>query len=152
MMLRLSHPYDVLGCLITSFAPLERTLRSVGRGEPVHDQESRLIESLLRHIGDVTIDLHSKFEWALRDHVGELYSRRQIQDILRVAFPDLPIGSVVPTDHAEPSTEHVNQCKKCAHDAYRIFDTVVDGEGKPHRARYRIRAFEPFPPTLHGRG
>ena len=92
------------------------------------------------------MNLHSKFERALRNHIGEVYSRRQIQEILQGAFLDLPNGSVVPTDHAEPNAAHVNQCKICAEEAHRIFETALDGEGKPHRARYRVLAFEPSLP------
>lgn len=84
------------------------------------------------------IDLHAKFELAFSGRVGDVLSREQIKQIIQIAFPEMP----VPTDHAESSSDHANQCCKCADDAYRIFDTVLDGKGKPNRARYRVRAFQ----------
>jgi hypothetical protein len=90
------------------------------------------------------VDLHSRFEIALRASVGKILSRQQLVEILQNAFPELPEGSVVPTDHSERNPKHVNQCKKCADPTFRIFDVVVDGEGVPGRARYRVRNFKSF--------
>jgi hypothetical protein len=90
-------------------------------------------------------DLHARFEQAFRERVGQVFSRQEIKKILQDIFKDLPDGSVVPTDHAEPAPHHVNQCRKCADPRYRIFDTEKDGQGASGIARYRVRGFEPFP-------
>jgi hypothetical protein len=90
-------------------------------------------------------NLHLDFEMAFRDRIGMTLSKTEMKEILQGTFPGFPDGSVVPTDHAEPSPKHVNQCKKCANPAYQILETVIDGEGKPGRARYRVRDFKPFP-------
>jgi hypothetical protein len=90
-------------------------------------------------------NLHLDFEQAFREHVGKVFSRAQIGEILRSMFSDFPDGSVVPTDHAELSPAHVNQCRKCSDPKYQIFDTIVEGQGIRERARYRVRNFEPYP-------
>jgi hypothetical protein len=90
-------------------------------------------------------DLHLDFEKALASHKGKVLSRRELANILQRMFPGFPDGSCVPTDHAEPSAKHVNQCRKCATPDHQILDTVVDGRGVPFKARYRVRDFRPFP-------
>ena len=90
-------------------------------------------------------DLHSRFEHAFKGRVGQEFSREEIKRTLQSIFDDFPDGSVVPTDHAEPTSHHVNQCRKCADPRYRIFDTVLDGQGIPGMARYRVRDFKSFP-------
>jgi hypothetical protein len=86
-------------------------------------------------------DLHGQFGLVFSSREGQVFSRREIRDRLQAIFPDFPNGSVVPTDHAEPSPNHVNQCSKCADPRFQIFDTVVDGDGRPGVARYRVRNF-----------
>jgi hypothetical protein len=83
--------------------------------------------------------LHLKFDQAFRSRAGQVLSKREIGDALQAMFPGFPDGSVIPTDHAEPSPNHVNQCRTCANPEYQIFDTVVDGHGRPGMARYRVR-------------
>ena len=92
-----------------------------------------------------TGSLHSDFEHAFRSRVGQILSRAEIQAILEDTFGDFPAGSVVPTDHAEPTADHVNQCTKCSQTEYRIFETVIDGQGRHGIARYRVRDFKPYP-------
>ena len=92
-----------------------------------------------------TSSLHSDFQLAFHDRMGQVLSRAEIREILEVAFDNFPVGSVVPTDHAEPSSEHVNQCRHCANPDYQIFDTVIDGKGRDGEARYRVRAFMSCP-------
>lgn len=86
-------------------------------------------------------DLHFHFEQAFQGHTGKVFSRREMIEIAKGIVP----GSVLPTDHAEPDPKHTNQCNKCVDPTYRIFDTVVDGQGLPGKARYRVRDFKPFP-------
>jgi hypothetical protein len=90
-------------------------------------------------------NLHLDFEMAFRDQIGKTLSKKEMKNILQRIFPGFPDGSIVPTDHAEPSSNHVNQCRKCADPEYQIFDTVIDGHGKPGIARYRVRNFKPLP-------
>lgn len=93
-------------------------------------------------------NLHLDFEQAFSSRIGETFSRREMMGILQGMFEGFPDGSVVPTDHAEPTSNHVNQCRKCADPDYRIFDTldtVIDREGAPGKVRYRVRDFKPFP-------
>ena len=85
--------------------------------------------------------LHFQFEQAFHSRVGQVLSKREIGDMLQAMFPNFPDGSVVPTDHAEPSVDHVNQCRNCANSEFRIFDTVVQGYGRPGIGRYRVRDF-----------
>lgn len=92
-----------------------------------------------------TRNLHADFEYAFRNRTGEVLSRATIGAILRDTFGTFPAGSVVPTDHAEPSADHVNQCRKCANPDYQIFETVIEGNGKFGVARYRVRAFKSYP-------
>jgi hypothetical protein len=89
-----------------------------------------------------TGNLHSDFEHAFRGRIGEVYSRAEIREILVNTFENFPVGSVIPTDHAEPSLDHVNQCAKCSELEFQIFETVIDGEGKQGAARYRVRDFK----------
>lgn len=93
--------------------------------------------------------LHGDFEYAFRNRAGEVLSRDTIGAILRDTFGTFPAGSVVPTDHAEPSADHVNQCRKCADSDYQIFETVIEGNGKSGMARYRVRTFKPYPNHSH---
>lgn len=86
-------------------------------------------------------NLHYRFEQAFHSRIGDVLSRQEIRETLQSMFPDFRVGSVVPTDHAEPSTAHVNQCSKCANPNFRIFDTVVEGHGQRGIARYRVRDF-----------
>jgi len=90
-------------------------------------------------------NLHLDFEMAFRDQIGNTLSKREMKEILQRIFPGFPDGSVVPTDHAAPTSNHVNQCRKCANPDYQIFDTVIDGHGKSGIVRYRVRDFKPFP-------
>ena len=90
-------------------------------------------------------NLHQDFERTFREYIGKEFSRAQIKSILQNMIPDFPDGSVVPTDHAEPTSAHVNQCRKCSDPKYRIFDTIKNGEGIAGKARYRVRDFEPYP-------
>lgn len=119
-------------------------------GPPNHVAHSQVsyggsvVDSTLRS-QNRTNSLHSDFELAFRDRVGQVLSRAEIRDVLEVTFGNFPVGSVVPTDHAEPSPEHVKQCRQCAHPDYQIFDTVIDGQGRHGEARYRVRAFMPVP-------
>jgi hypothetical protein len=85
--------------------------------------------------------LHFQFEQAFHSRVGQVLSKREIGDLLQAMFPNFPDGSVVPTDHAEPSLDHVNQCRKCASSEFRIFDTAVQGYRRPGIGRYRVRDF-----------
>ena len=85
--------------------------------------------------------LHRCFEKTFRPRVGQEFSRLEMVKLLQAEHDGFPDGSVVPTDHAEPSPERVNQCRKCADPRYQIFDTVTT-RSKP---RYRVRKFEPFP-------
>lgn len=94
--------------------------------------------------------LHLKFEQTFRSRVGQVLSKREIAEALQREFPDLPNGSVVPTDHAEPGGEHVNQCRKCADRALQIFDTIVPELRRSGVGRYRVRAFAPSAPTCKG--
>lgn len=87
--------------------------------------------------------LHFKFEEAFESHVGRVFSRREMKRILQEMFPGFPDGSVVPTDHAEPSSDHVNQCRKCANPDFRIFDTLADNRAGLGAARYRVRDYKP---------
>lgn len=77
--------------------------------------------------------------------MGQELSRAEIRAILQETFENFPDGSVVPTDHAERSPRHVNQCGKCSFPDYQIFDTLHEGDGRQGVARYRVRAFKPFP-------
>jgi hypothetical protein len=88
-----------------------------------------------------TGSLHSDFEHAFSNRVGQVFSRAEIRQILEETFGKFPVGSVVPTDHAEPSPDHVNQCAKCSYPEHRIFETIIDGQGKHGIARYRVRDF-----------
>lgn len=89
--------------------------------------------------------LHTDFEYAFHDRIGQELSRAEIRAILQDTFENFPTGSVVPTDHAERSETQVNQCHKCDFPDYQIFETVTDGNGRQGAARYRVRAFKPFP-------
>ena len=83
-------------------------------------------------------NLHSCFEQTFRSRVGQSFTRQQLLALLQSEHPGLPDGSVVPTDHAEPSPKHVNQCRKCLDPDYQIFDTVQT-DAKPS---YRVRDFQ----------
>ena len=86
---------------------------------------------------------HQKLEKALAPYRGSdrEFSRAEIGDIVQEMFPEFKAGSVLPTDHAEPSDKHVNQCSVCRAEAYQILTTVVDGDGKPHVGKYKVREF-----------
>jgi len=88
---------------------------------------------------------HHRFEVALKDQIGKTFSRPELIRILQKDFRSLPEGSVVPTDHAEPSSNHVNQCTKCANPDYQILDTVTEGQRKHGKALYRVRNFKRLP-------
>jgi hypothetical protein len=90
-------------------------------------------------------NLHHHFEMAFGDQIGKSSSRLEMIEILQRKFPGFSDGSIVPTDHVEPSSNHVNQCRKCANPDYQIFDIVNDGQGKPGLASYRVRDFKPYP-------
>jgi hypothetical protein len=92
-----------------------------------------------------TGSLHSDFEQAFSNRVGQVFSRAEIRQILDETFGKFPVGSVVPTDHAEPTPDHVNQCSRCSDPKHRIFETVIDGQGRQGIARYRVRDFRPWP-------
>lgn len=92
-----------------------------------------------------TDSLHSDFENAFRNRAGQELTRAEIRAILQETFENFPNGSVVPTDHAERSARHVNQCCKCDFADYQIFETLREGDGRQGVARYRVRAFKPFP-------
>jgi len=130
-MSRLEEPQA--SCLNSSDTAIERL---PGRALPV-----------VRTRGGREGGLHVRFEQALKPHVGRELSKREMKEILQRTFPQFPDGSVVPTDHAEPSPNHVNQCRICANPAFQILDTVVDGLGKPGVARYRVRDFKPLRTT-----
>ena len=88
---------------------------------------------------------HQKLEEALAPYKGSdrQFSRAELGDIVRQKFHEYKAGSVLPTDHAEPSDKHVNQCSVCRDERYQILTTVVDGDGKPHFGRYKVREFKP---------
>lgn len=92
-----------------------------------------------------TKSLHADFEYAFRNRTGEVLSRDTIGAVLRDTFRSFPDGSVVPTDHAERSADRVNQCRKCENTDHQIFETVTEENGRPGLARYRVRAFKPYP-------
>ena len=85
-------------------------------------------------------NLHRCFEQTFDPHVGEQFRRAQMVKMLQGQHTGFPDGSVVPTDDAEPSPEHVNQRKKCSEARYQIFDTVDRHGDNPV---YRVSAFQP---------
>ena len=89
--------------------------------------------------------IHFHFEKAFQNRAWEELSRPAILEVVQGMFPGFPVGSVVPTDHAEPDPNHVNQCNKCADPSHRIFDTVKEGHCLPGKAIYRVRDFKLFP-------
>jgi hypothetical protein len=102
-------------------------------------REHDIVVRIMRHCR--TESLHSDFEYAFRNRFGAVLSRAEIQEILEETFGNFPRGSVIPTDHAEFGPPHVNQCRICINPAYQIFETVVDGQGEPGVARYRVRQY-----------
>ena len=97
--------------------------------------------------GEPELTLHQKFEEALDPHKGSSkhFSKKELGKIIQDLFPEVPNGSVLPTDHAEPSIRHVNQCPVCREEAYQLLTTAVDGEGKPQTAEYKVRNFQQSP-------
>jgi len=87
--------------------------------------------------------IHRHLEKAFREHFGKVFSSEDIKKIVLAMFPKFNQGSIIPADHAEhDNPKHTGQCTKCAERKYQIFDTLVEGEGKPDDGRYRVRMFE----------
>ena len=92
-----------------------------------------------------TLTNHQRLEAALAPYKGSdrEFSRAEIGNIVQQCSPKFKAGSVLPTDHAEPSDKHVNQCSVCRDERHQILTTVVDGDAKPHVGKYKVREFKP---------
>ena len=87
---------------------------------------------------------HQKLGDALEQYRGtdRLFSRAGIKEIVQKMYVDFKDGAVLPTDHAEPSAHHKNQCRVCADPRFQLLETAIDGFGRPHAARYKVRSFD----------